>query len=133
MIKVNKMFSKANKSEKLDPEQREQYNYARKRIKQKKGLMQHFIVFLVGSIFLIIMDPVMGIGKDFFIKNWFAWLILIWVFLLLVHLFNVFIKHKFMGKEWEDQQMEKLRSKQQDRIAYLETLVKKESQESDSK
>ena len=42
------MFSKTNKKEKLDTEQREQYEYARKRIQQKKGLMRHFIVFLVG-------------------------------------------------------------------------------------
>jgi len=34
-------------------------------------------------------------------------------------LFNVFITHKFMGKEWEDRQMEKLKAQQEERIAEL--------------
>ena len=61
------MFSKNKKTERLDSEQREQYEYARKRVKQKKRLMQHFIVFLAGSVLLVIINPVLGIGKGFFI------------------------------------------------------------------
>ena len=63
------MFSKTNKTERIDAEQREQFEYARARIKQKKGLMRHFIVFLVGSVLLIIINPVLGYGNDFFIKK----------------------------------------------------------------
>ena len=120
------MFSKTSKTDRIDPEQREQYQYARSRIKQKKRLMQHFIVFLAGSILLIIINPVLGIGKDFFIQNWFVWAILIWAMLFLVHLLNVFITHKFMGKEWEDRQIEKLKAKQEARIAELDKEVRKE-------
>ena len=72
------MFSKTKKSERIDAEQREQYEYARRRIKQKKNLMRHFILFLVGSVLLIIINPLLGYGKDFFIKDWFIWAILIW-------------------------------------------------------
>ena len=72
------MFSKNKKNDRLDSDQREQYEYARKRIVQKKRLMRHFIVFLAGSVLLIIINPVLGIGKDFFIENWFVWAILIW-------------------------------------------------------
>ena len=57
------MFSKAKKKERIDAEQREQYEYARSRIKQKKNLMRHFVVFLVGSIFLIVINPVLGYGN----------------------------------------------------------------------
>ena len=64
------MFSKAKKTERIDIEQREQYEYAQARMKQKKKLMQHFIVFLVGSVFLIIINPILGYGDEFFIKNW---------------------------------------------------------------
>jgi len=113
------MFSKANKKERIDPEQREQYQYARSRVKQKKRLMRHFILFLAGSVLLIIINPVLGIGKDFFIQNWFVWAILLWALLFLVHLLNVFIMNKFMGKEWEDRQMEKLKAQQEKRIAEL--------------
>ncbi len=120
------MFSKSKKEDRIDSEQREQFQYARSRIKQKKRLMQHFIVFLVGSILLIIINPVLGIGKDFFIENWFVWAILIWAFLFLVHVLNVFIMNKFMGKEWEDKQLEKLKLKQEKRISKLQNKVENE-------
>ncbi len=120
------MFSKNKKTERLDSEQREQYEYARKRVKQKKRLMQHFIVFLAGSILLVIINPVLGIGKGFFIENWFVWAILIWALLFLIHVLNVFIMNKFMGKEWEDRQIEKLKAKQQTKIDSLYLEVEKE-------
>jgi uncharacterized membrane protein len=120
------MFSKTKKSDRIDPEQREQYEYARARIKQKKNLMSHFIVFLVGSLLLIIINPVLGYGNDFFIKNWFVWAILIWAFLFLIHLFNVFIMNTFMGKEWEARQLEVLKAKQEKRIAELDKQVTRE-------
>jgi len=119
------MFTK-DKNKGLDSEQREQYQYARKRIQQKKRLLQHFIVFLAGSVLLIIINPVLGIGKDFFIKNWFAWAILLWALLFLIHALNVTLFHKFMGQEWEDRQLEKLKVKQEQRIAELEKEVRKE-------
>jgi amino acid permease len=122
------MFSKSKKTDRIDSEQREQYEYARARIKTKKRLMQHFIVFLAGSVFLIILNPVLGIGNDFFIKDWFVWAILIWAFLFLIHVFNVFIMNKFMGKEWEDRQLEKLKRKQELRISEMEEENKDEIQ-----
>lgn len=120
------MFSKDKKTERIDSEQREQYEYARKRIKQKKKLMRHFIVFLIGSVFLILINPVLGYGNDFFIKDWFVWAILIWLFIFLIHLFNVFVMNRFMDKEWEDRQLEKLKAKQEARIAELKTQATQE-------
>ena len=122
------MFSKTKKSERIDAEQREQYEYARRRIKQKKNLMRHFILFLVGSVLLIIINPLLGYGNDFFIKDWFIWAILIWTFIFLVHLFNVFVMNKFMGKEWEDRQLEKLKARQAERMAELQKKVDAELQ-----
>ena len=122
------MFSKTKKSERIDAEQREQYEYARTRIKQKRNLMRHFIVYLVGSVLLIIINPVLGYGNDTFFKDWFIWVILIWTFIFLVHLLNVFIMNKFMGKEWEDRQMEKLKSRQAERMAELQQKVDTEFQ-----
>ena len=120
------MFSKTNKNERIDPSQREQYEYARARIKEKKRLMQHFIIFLVGSILLIVINPVLGYGNEFFIKDWFVWAILIWAFLFLIHLFNVLVLNKFMGKEWEARQLEILKAKQEKRIAELDRQATKE-------
>jgi len=122
------MFSKAKKNERVDAEQREQYEYARSRIKQKKNLMRHFILFLVGSVLLIIINPVLGYGENFFIKDWFIWAILIWTFIFLVHLFNVFVMNQFMGKEWEDRQLEKLKARQAERMAEIQKKVDTELQ-----
>ncbi|MEH6763716.1 2TM domain-containing protein [Aequorivita antarctica] len=122
------MFSKAKKNERIDAEQREQYEYARSRIKQKKNLMRHFILFLVGSVLLIIINPLLGYGNNFFIKDWFIWAILIWTFIFLVHLFNVFVMNKFMGKEWEDRQLEKLKARQAERMVEIQKKVDTELQ-----
>lgn len=117
------MFSKTKKTERIDAEQREQYDYARHRVKQKKNLMRHFIVFLVGSVLLIIINPILHYGENFFIKDWFIWAILIWTFIFLIHVFNVFVMNKFMDKEWEDRQMEKLKARQAERMAELQKRV----------
>ena len=120
------MFSKAKKSERIDSEQREQYDYARRRINQKKNLMRHFIVFLVGSILLIIINPILDYGNETFFQDWFVWVILIWTFIFLIHLLNVFVMNSFMGKEWEDQQLEKLKARQTEKIAELQKKVNTE-------
>lgn len=126
------MFSKSKKSDsRQDAEQREQYEYARKRIQQKKGLVSHFIYFVAGSIILMIINLVLGIGKGYTFLNydWFVWVVLIWAFLLLTNLFNVFIKNRFMGKEWEHKQLEKLKKLQEEKISKLETIAEKEVKE----
>jgi hypothetical protein len=113
------MFSKNKNKPTLDAESREQYEYARKRIKQKKGLMRHFVFFLAGSLLFIILDPILNMGHNTLMKDWYKWFILIWTFIFLIHLFNVFIIHTFMGKEWEDKQLEKLKAIQETRLLKL--------------
>ncbi len=109
----------------IDKEQLELIQNAQKRIKQKKRLYIHFVVFLIGSVFFILLNLVLGFGEKFkiFETNWFVFAILAWLFLLIYHTFNVFITHKFMGKDWEQAQLEKLVAKQKQRIEKLsETL-----------
>lgn len=122
------MFSKTKKTERLDAEQREQYEYARRRIQQKKGLMRHFIFFLAGSILLLVLDLLLNKGHELFFPNWSVWVVLIWAFILLIHVFNVFVLNTFMGKEWEDRQLEKLKAKQAERMAQLERKVERDLQ-----
>ena len=90
--------------------------------------MRHFIVFLVGSMFIIIINPVLGYGNEFLIKNWYVWAILIWTFIFLIHCFNVFVMNSFMGKEWEDRQMEILKARQAEKMAELQRKVDTELQ-----
>ncbi|MAZ72350.1 MAG: hypothetical protein CMC70_04300 [Flavobacteriaceae bacterium] len=81
--------------------------------------MRHFILFLVGAVLLLVINLVLKKGENFFIKDWSVWAVLLWVFLLLIHVFNVFVMNKFMGKEWENQQLEKLKKQQETRISQL--------------
>ena len=122
------MFGKKKQKPQIDATQLELIENAQKRIKQKKRLYVHFVIFLIGAIFLIVANTVLGIGKDvqFFEIDWFVYAILLWLFLFLYHAFNVFITHKFMGKAWEKEQLEKLVAKQQDRIDKLKASFVKE-------
>ena len=113
----------------IDEDQLELIQNAQKRIIQKKRLYVHFVVFLIGSVFFILLNLVLGFGENvkLFDINWFVFAILAWLFLLVYHTFNVFITHKFMGKSWEQAQLEKLVAKQKQRIEELkETLPLKE-------
>ncbi|RSK39874.1 dihydrofolate reductase [Mangrovimonas spongiae] len=115
------MFGKKKKTPQIDKEQLELIENAQRRVKQKKRLYAHFVIFLIGAIFLIVTNTVLGIGKDvqFFGIDWFVYAILFWLFLFIYHIFNVFVTNKFMGKDWEKQQLDKLVAKQQDRIEKL--------------
>ena len=122
------MFGKKKQTSTIDKDQLELIEYAQKRIKQKKRLYIHFVVFLIGAVFLILANTVLGIGKNFTIAgiNWFVYAILVWLFLFVYHFVNVFITNKFMGKDWEKQQLDKLVSQQQKRINKLKEGFLKE-------
>ncbi|SDR75435.1 2TM domain-containing protein [Christiangramia echinicola] len=119
------MFSKKKNTSKIDYEQRELYENARKRARQKKRLFQHFVVFLIGAVFLIVLNVVIGYQEQFkpLGYNWFVWAVLLWTLIFLVHFFNVFIVNSFMGKDWEARQVDKLVKKQKQRIAQLQEKV----------
>lgn len=119
------MFSKKKNTSKVDLEQKELYDNARKRTLQKKRLFQHFIIFLIGAVFLIILNVVIGYKEDFtpLGYNWFVWAILLWSFLFIVHLLNVFVVNSFMGKEWEAKHMDLLVKKQKEKIAKMQKEV----------
>ena len=123
------MFGKKKESPQIDQEQLELIQNAQKRIKQKKRLYIHFVLFLIGSVFIILANTLLDIGKDFrpFGKEWFLFAILIWLFFFLYHVFNVFITHKFMGKAWEQKQLDKLIVQQKLRIERLKNDLKKEA------
>ena len=122
------MFSKKKNTSKLDVDQRQLYENARARALQKKRLFQHFVIFLVGGVLLIILNVVIGYQEQFkpLGYNWFVWAILLWTFFFLIHVVNVWVTNSFMGKEWEQKQLEKLVAKQKQRIAELQQKVERE-------
>lgn len=114
------MFSENKSNTKIELEQHEQLEYAHKRIKQKKNLYVHFVLFLIGSIFLILINKVLKYGEEY---NWFVWAITFWAFLFVAHVINVFVTQKFMGVEWEREQRQKLVAKQRQRIKELQKEI----------
>ena len=122
------MALKKNSSSKIDPEQRELIERAQERARQKRRLYQHFIVFLLGSALLIIINLIFDIGRDInpFNVDWWVWAIIFWAVLLLIHAFNVYVTNKFMGKDWENRQVDRLVAKQQERIEELRRKVEKD-------
>ena len=104
-------------------EQHEVYEKARKRVKQKKRLYYHFLLFLVGSIFLIVLNVVFNVGQQF--GEWFKYAVAAWLFLWILHFVNVFITNRFFGKDWERIETEKLISRHTKKIEKLEkNLIK---------
>lgn len=122
------MFGKKKETPQIDKEQLELIETAQKRIKQKKRLYAHFVVFLIGAVFLIVANLVLNIGKDvtFLGIDWFVFAILAWLFLFVYHLFNVFVTSKMLSKKWEEKQLNKLVEKQKERIAQLQQQVEKD-------
>jgi len=119
------MFSKSKEFPQMDPQQRDFYEHARKRIVQKKRLFQHFIVFIVGAVFMIVLNLVFGMGKEvtFLDISWCFIAIGCWAFLIVLHCCNVWLFHQFMGQEWTDRQMERLIAKQKEEIALIQKDV----------
>ncbi|MCF8323116.1 MAG: 2TM domain-containing protein [Flavobacterium sp.] len=108
----------------MEKEQHELYEYARKRIKQKKMLYFHFVFFVLGSLFLFIANHFQAFG---FTSNWSIWVITLWVFLFLLHFIKVFITNRFMNKNWERDQINRLVALQEQKIAEFQTQIDKET------
>jgi Zn-dependent protease with chaperone function len=108
----------------MEREQHELYEYARKRIKQKKVLYFHFVLLILGSIFMFIANHFGAFG---YTTNWAIWAITAWLFLFIMHFIKVFITDRFMNKEWERAQTERLIALQEKKIAQLQTKVEENS------
>lgn len=108
----------------MDLEQHEQYEYARRRIKQKKRLYYHFVLFTLTSLFLFIAYRFFDIGIT---NNWSIWAITLWTFLFVLHFIKVFITDRFMNKNWERDQIDRLVALQQKKISQLERKIENDS------
>ncbi|WP_296314153.1 dihydrofolate reductase [Winogradskyella sp. UBA3174] len=122
------MFGKKKTVSTIDKDQLELIENAQKRIKQKKRLYVHFVVFLIGSIFFIVANNFLAIGETYVLagQGWWFYLVLAWLLLVIYHFVSVFITNKFMGKDWEKEQLEKLVNQQQKRIDKLKKGFLKE-------
>jgi hypothetical protein len=104
----------------MNTEQHELYEYARERIGQKKRLYSHFVVFIIGSLFLFAANKWIKIGEP---TQWYIWAITAWLFIFILHFINVFVTNRFMNKKWERLQIDKLMALQEKKIAQLKNDI----------
>ena len=114
------MFTKDKKKSELNLEQHDLLESAQARIKQKKRLYEHCVIFLIGRVFLVLINKILKFGEEY---DWFVWAITFWAFLFVIHVVNVFVTQKFMGKDWERQQREKLVLKQKQKITEIQKEI----------
>ena len=102
------MQSKNNSD--IDHEQIELLEYAQKRIRQKKFLYYHFVLFLFVSAITLSLDYVFNIATDFNLLeySWSFWVVFSWFFLFIFHVFNVYVTGRFINKSWIKNQKNKL-------------------------
>lgn len=108
----------------MEPNQQELYEYARKRVKQKKRVYFHFILFLVSSVFFYIINKVLDVDPQ---DDWYLWVITAWGFLFVLHFIKVFVTESFINKNWEQEQISKLVARQERRISQLEKKLENEN------
>ncbi|MFK7001666.1 2TM domain-containing protein [Flavobacterium oreochromis] len=106
----------------MDINQQELYEYARLRIKQKRRLYFHFVIWFTASLFLLFANYILNTFPSF---NWSIWVISIWALFFILHFIRVFITERFMNKKWEREQIEKLVFKQQRKLEQLQKDIQK--------
>lgn len=98
----------------------EKYEYARARIKQKKWLLYHFVFLLMGGLFLFIANHFLQMGGE---TQWWMWIVTGWFFLFLLHFIKVYVTDRFMNKNWERAQIDRLVAKQTSKLEQLEANI----------
>lgn len=124
------MFFKKKPISQIDDDQIALVENAQRRIRQKKGLYNHFVFWIFTSVVLWFVNMVVGVGEAVLILDfpWFVSIIILWSLLLLYHAFQVFVTKRFMGKEWEKEQLKRLTALQQIKIEKIKRSLDKEAQ-----
>ena len=121
------MFS--DKTSHIDDNTIELLENAQNRVRQKRNVYRHFIFFLFISGFILFVDLALSVGENliFFDYSWSIWIVLIWSFILLYHLFDVFVSKRIISKKWVSVQKSHLIKVQQEKIRSLKKDIEKES------
>ncbi|MGL5274889.1 2TM domain-containing protein [Myroides marinus] len=104
----------------------EMYDYARQKIKQKKMLFFHFVVFVLGSILLFCFNGLVQDQNAVGYTKWWPYAVSAWALFIFLHAVNVLIVDRFMGKRWEEHQIKRLVEMQEKRIKELRAKVEKD-------
>jgi len=108
----------------METSQQELYEYARKRVKQKKRVYFHFILFFVSSFFFYVINKMLDVDPE---EDWYLWAITAWAFIFIMHFIKVFVTESFINKKWEQDQIAKLVARQERRIGQLENKLENDA------
>lgn len=100
----------------MEHNQHELYEYARNRIKQKKRLFIHLIVFVIGSFFLFTANHLLNFYEE---TNWWIWIVAVWFCIFIFHVIKVLVTDSFMNKNWERAEVDRLMLKQTKKVEQL--------------
>ena len=100
------MFSSNKNKDKIDQDQIDLIKTAQRRIKQKKLLFFHFSLMLFGILTLLSANILFGYKEEIVLLNypWSYIASISWFFLFVIHIYNVFVTNRFVGKSWEKKQ-----------------------------
>lgn len=123
------MLFKGKSNDKINEDQINLVKTAQRRVKQKKRLFFHLSLMFFGIISFLAINLLFGFKEEllFFNYPWSYMASTIWILLFLIHTYNVFITNRFMGENWEKEQIKKLVSKQELKIAKIKTEYEKEA------
>ena len=80
--------------------EKEIYEVAKKRVRQKKDFYNHLVIYVIINILLVIIWALTGSGYP-----WFVWPLAGWGIGILFHAADVYIFHK--ESAWEKREVEK--------------------------
>ena len=95
-------------------------NFSDKRIPEKEKPVKK-IKWV--SLFLFIANRFFEFGISSTGQNWCIWGVTIWFFLFILHFIKIYITDRFMNKNWERAQIDKLVAKQERKMQQLESKV----------
>ncbi len=72
---------------------------------------------------MFLANKVLKYGEE---QNWYIWVMLGWGFLLVLHIFNIYVTKNFMGPDWERKQREILVARQRAKIAEIQKEIETE-------
>jgi len=85
----------------------EQYEEAKKRVKELRDFYGNLLTYVAINILLIIINLITSPGS-----LWFYWVTIFWGIAILLHASKVFIlKGRFLGREWEERKIKEIMAK----------------------
>jgi hypothetical protein len=86
---------------------------------KKKGCI-FILCFYFSQFILFVSTKLFNFGLD---SNWYIYAITVWFFIFILHFIKVFITDRFMNKNWEREQIDRLVALQKNKLTELQAQI----------